>query len=127
LPYETFFASVPATHVAFFESLVPCHRTTKAIYAHGGLDPRISRFEDQPIGALVWGTADFPEAYAGHETIVYGHWDNAVVDANGWPQPCVRHRTIGIDTISHGVLTVCSLPDRRIIQSRRHVPRAVAV
>jgi serine/threonine protein phosphatase 1 len=121
LPYDAFFASMPKTHIAFFESLVPSHRTSEAIYVHGGLDPGIPRFEDQPAKTLVWGTADFQQRYDGHETIVYGHWNNAVMAANGWwPQPRIVNRTVGIDTISHGVLTAYGLPDGRIVQSRRY-------
>jgi hypothetical protein len=52
--------------------------------------------------------------------VVYGHWDNAVVDPSGWPQPLVIGDTIGIDTISHGVLTAIRMPDRRIFQSAKH-------
>jgi hypothetical protein len=35
-------------------------------------------------------------------------------------RPALRGRTIGLDTISHGVLTAIRLPDRRIFQSGRH-------
>ena len=120
LPYETFFSCVPKTHMAFFEGLVPYHRTIEAIYVHGGLNPRIHTIEEQPVDALVWGTSDFLAAYDGDATVVYGHWGNAVVDADGWPQPCIGKRTIGIDTSSHGVLTAFRLPDGRTFQSHRH-------
>jgi hypothetical protein len=79
------------------------------------------------MGAFVWGTDDFLDSYDGDEMVVYGHWGNAVVDADGWPWPCVGNRTIGIDTISHGVLTALRLPDGRIFQSRRHPIIRVAV
>jgi serine/threonine protein phosphatase 1 len=127
LPYDRFLSCVPKTHLAFFESLVPCYRTSEAMYVHGGLDPRIRRLEDQPVAALVWGTVDFPKAYDGYETIIYGHWDNAVVDSSGWPQPRIDNRTIGIDTISHGVLTAYGVPDGRIVQSRRFPTIGLAV
>jgi serine/threonine protein phosphatase 1 len=127
LPYDAFFSRVPRTHVAFFENLVPYHRTSEAIYVHGGLDPRIGTLEQQPVGAFVWGTDDFLDSYDGDEMVVYGHWGNAVVDAHGWPRPCVGNRTIGIDTISHGVLTALRLPDGKVFQSRRHPIIGVAV
>jgi serine/threonine protein phosphatase 1 len=120
LPYEAFFSCVPKAHVAFFESLVPYHRTSEAIYVHGGLDLRLGSLEQQPVNALVWGADDFPNSYAGEETVIYGHWDNALVDAHGWPWPRLSNRTIGIDTISHGVLTAFRLPRASIFQSRRH-------
>jgi hypothetical protein len=70
---------------------------------------------------------DFLKAYDGYETIIYGHWDNAAVDSYGWPQPRIDSRTIGIDTISHGVLTAYGVPDGRIVQSRRYPTVGVAV
>jgi hypothetical protein len=111
---------VPAAHLAFFESLLPSHRTPEAIFSHGGLDPRIRGLERQPPHTLIWGGPGFPDSYDGDDRVVYGHWDNAVTEADGWPKPCVGRRTIGIDTISHGVLTALRLPDVRLFQSRRH-------
>ena len=35
----------------------------------------------------------------------------------GWPAPTILGRTIGIDTISHGVLTAVRLPDMNVFQS----------
>jgi serine/threonine protein phosphatase 1 len=119
LPYHLFFSCVPNTHIAFFEALVPYHHTSEAIYAHGGLDPKIRRLEEQPDGALVWGTDDFLTSYDRDEMVVYGHWNNAIVGLDGWPRPYVGNRTIGIDTISHGVLTAFRLPDGKIFQSQR--------
>ena len=58
--------------------------------------------------------------YEGAEIVVYGHHNNATVTAGGLPQPAVLGRTIGIDTIAHGVLTAIRLPDRRLFQSARH-------
>ena len=49
--------------------------------------------------------------------MVYGHWNNATLDANGWPSPLILGNTIGIDTIGFGVLTAIRLPDRRVFQS----------
>jgi hypothetical protein len=60
----------------------------------------------------------------GDETLVYGHRNNAVIDADGWPQPARHGRAIGIDTIAHGVLTAIRLPDGHIVQSARGARRA---
>jgi hypothetical protein len=49
---------------------------------------------------------------------VYGHWHNADLDANDWPHPRRIGRTIGIDTIAHGVLTAIELPAGTVVQSR---------
>jgi hypothetical protein len=43
-----------------------------------------------------------------------------VLDDDGWPAPRIVGNTIGIDTISHGVLTAIRMPERRIFQSTRH-------
>jgi serine/threonine protein phosphatase 1 len=120
LPYDVFVGRVPADHIRFFEGLRPYCQTADCLCVHGGLDGRIADIRDQPRNALIWGVADFPNGYKGAEVVVYGHRDNAVLDANDWPVPMVVGRTIGIDTISHGVLTAIRLPDRRIYQSGRH-------
>lgn len=120
LPYEAFFDCVPADHRRFFEGLGLFHRTADCLCAHAGLDPRVARFEDQHRRSFVWGANGFPEEYAGDEVIVYGHRNNATVDARGWPNPTIAGATIGLDTISHGVLTAARLPDRRVFQSARH-------
>lgn len=120
LPYRLFFDVVPAAHIAFFEELVPCHRSSDVVCVHGGFNPRLGVLDEQPPGALVWGPDDFPESYNGIEMVVYGHKGRAVVGDDGWPQPRVWRRTIGIDTSSHGVLTALRLPEGRIVQARRY-------
>jgi len=126
LPYEAFFDSVPQEHLQFFEDLRLHHRTADCVCTHGGLDPAIARVEDQKREALIWGAGGFPIGYEGAETIVYGHWNNADLTAE-WPTPAIVGRTIGIDTISHGVLTALQLPDRRVFQSERYkAPRSSA-
>jgi hypothetical protein len=69
---------------------------------------------------LIRGGTGFPERYRGQDTIVYGHHNNAVLTRDGWPQPAITGGTIGIDTISHGVLTAVRMPGGDIIQSARH-------
>jgi serine/threonine protein phosphatase 1 len=120
LPYDLFFKKVPEAHLQFFESLVPFYQSSDCICVHGGLDQRIARMEDQPVDALIWGAHGFPDQYSGPNTVVYGHWNNADVDASGWPMPRIVGRTIGLDTIAHGVLTALRLPDGRLFQSARH-------
>jgi serine/threonine protein phosphatase 1 len=120
LPYEAFFDCVPRAHIEFFESLQPFHQNADCVCVHGGLDPRVTMFGEQTLDALIWGTRDFPGKYEGSATIVFGHWNNAEVDADGWPHPRRIGRTIGIDTIAHGVLTAVRMPDGTVIQSRRY-------
>jgi len=37
--------------------------------------------------------------------VVYGHWQNTVLNENGLPIPFRAGNTIGIDSIHHGVVT----------------------
>jgi hypothetical protein len=120
LPYELFFDAMPETHLRWFDALRPFHRTDDCFCSHGGLDPQVPDLSAQTRHALIWGGDGFPDRYAGRETIVYGHRNNAMLGADGWPLPRIIGRTIGIDTISHGVLTAVGLPDQRVFQSARY-------
>jgi len=126
LPYDLFLDAMPPEHLAFFKSLRPFHRTAEGVCVHGGLDPRVGAVEAQTREALIWGTATFLSDYTGPDIVLYGHWDNAQLDDTGWPRPAIGRASIGIDTISHGVLTAVRLPDRRVFQSDRFTwePRA---
>lgn len=119
LPYEAFFESVPPDHIQFFEGLRPYHQTVDCLCTHGRLDPRIAHVEDQSPHALIWGAGTFPDEYQGVDVVVYGHWNNAMLTDSGWPTPRIVGPTIGIDTISEGVLTAIRLPDRQLFQSAR--------
>ena len=120
LPYDLFFECVPQAHLDFFESLRLYYQGPDCVCSHAGLDPRVSVVEKQTRRALIWGARGFPEQYDGQETVVYGHWNNAELNADGWPLPAMINRTIGIDTITHGVLTAIRLPDQRLFQSARY-------
>jgi serine/threonine protein phosphatase 1 len=119
LPYEVFFECMPIAHIQFFESLRSYYQTPDCVCTHGGLDPSVSSVHEQTRHDLIWGAGGFPDEYDGPDTVVYGHRNNAVVNAEGWPLPAIVGRTIGIDTISHGVLTALRLPDGRVFQSAR--------
>jgi serine/threonine protein phosphatase 1 len=120
LPYEVFFDSMPEDHRRFFESLGLFHQTPDCACTHGGLDPSVARIEDQRRNDFIWGAGDFPDGYKGDTILVYGHRNNAAFTDDRQPTPRVVGRTIGIDTISHGVLTAIRLPDQRIFQSARY-------
>jgi Calcineurin-like phosphoesterase len=124
LPYEAFFDAMPPAHREFFTTLRDYRVTADALCVHGGLDVTVDDIERQNRNDLIWGTDGFPASYAGDVPVVYGHKNNAVVNADGWPEPAVSGRTIGIDTIAHGVLTAIRLPDRRVFQSRRYERRS---
>ena len=120
IPYEIFFDQVPSRHLGFLGSLKSHWRTPDAVCVHGGIDPRGGDPEEQDTEDLLWGTDAFPSQYHGRDLIVYGHSNNAIVNRSGWPEPNLFGRTIGIDTISHGVLTAIHLPEGRVFQSRRY-------
>ncbi len=122
LPYGAFFDALPPDHRAFFDQLQLSHRTGDCICTHAGLNPAVTRLADQTLESLVWGHKAFPYDYRGKRPVVYGHWNNAILNAEGWPRPKYACNTIGIDTISHGVLTAIRLPDGQVFQSARHAP-----
>ena len=127
LPYDAFFDRLPADHVEFFEGLQDYFRTDDGVFSHAGLDPAVSGWERQDREAFLWGGDDFPHEYDGDDVVVYGHHNNYVLDDSGWPLPSILGRTIGIDTISQGVLTAIRLPDRALFQSARHrMPKSAA-
>lgn len=120
LPYDAFFDAVPALHRAFLSGLAFCFESPDCICTHAGLDPSVERLAEQQPQSFVWGHTAFPDEYRGALPVVYGHWNNAELDATGWPHPKSIGNTIGIDTIAHRVLTAVRLPDRHVYQSRRH-------
>jgi serine/threonine protein phosphatase 1 len=120
LPYGAFFDAVPRAHIEFLAGLRVYHQTADCVCAHGGVDPRVAGIREQSREALIWGGDGFPGQYDGAERVVYGHRNNAQLNAAGWPAPAIAGRTIGVDTISHGVLTAIRLPDRRVFQSARY-------
>jgi serine/threonine protein phosphatase 1 len=127
LPYGLFFDAMPREHVQFFESLSLHHETDDCICAHAGVDPSIDSLEQQPARALIWGVGNFAASYIGSKHVVYGHRNNAALDAQGWPNPRIEGNTIGLDTISHGVLTAIRMPDRIVFQSGRYESYRVGV
>jgi Calcineurin-like phosphoesterase len=120
LPYELFFECVPKAHIQFFTTLRPYYQSEHCVCTHGGLDPAVPTIAAQTRHALIWGASGFPDRYEGPDIVVYGHRNNAVVNEDGWPLPAIVGPTIGIDTISHGVLTAIRMPERRLFQSARY-------
>ncbi len=87
LAYDQFFDLLPEPHRAFFAALVLGFESPDCICTHAGLDPRVSKLADQTPESLVWGNAAFPAEYRGETAVVYGHWNNAELDAHEWPRP----------------------------------------
>jgi serine/threonine protein phosphatase 1 len=121
LPYDRFFDAVPESHLAFFAALALYFEGPDCICTHAGLDPHADTMAEQSPSCFIWGHDAFPAEYRGVRPVVYGHCDNADIDPHGWPRPRLNDHAIGIDTISHGVLTAIRLTDRRVFQSGRHL------
>ena len=119
LPYDAFFDVLPASHREFLTSLVRYCETGDGICTHAGLHPSIADLDRQGR-VLTWGHAGFPDEYCGAAYVLYGHHNDPEIDQDGWPWPRRVGRTIGLDTISHGVLTAVALPGPEIVQSARY-------
>jgi serine/threonine protein phosphatase 1 len=119
LPYDLFFDAMPESHVEFLTGLELYHQNQDGVFVHAGLDVDVADLEQQSRFALLMGTAEFIERYAGPPVVVYGHRNNAVM-RDGWPHPRVTQWTIGIDSSKHGVLTAVRLPDGSVAQSARY-------
>jgi serine/threonine protein phosphatase 1 len=119
LPYGFFFRAIPKEHIEFFKGLRSFYQTPEAVYVHGGVNPEIDRVEDQEPEDLIWGNDDFPDRYRGHDMVIYGHVCKPEFDSKGWPNPRIKGKTWGLDTICQGVLTALRLPEKMIIQSDR--------
>jgi serine/threonine protein phosphatase 1 len=117
LPYQLFVDAMPETHRAFFAALQLYHETRDCLCVHAGVDPAVTDIATQPPRAMVWGVPTFPAEYAGERPIVYGHRNNARPGPDGWPVPMVVRKTIGIDSISCGILTAIRMPDLVVFQS----------
>lgn len=122
LPYDMFFEAMPAGHLQFYDTLRLSYDDPHGIYVHAGFDTRLP-LEAQTRDALLFGRNDggFPVSYRGERVVVYGHRNDAELDADGWPSPRMTDHTIGLDTSHHGVLSAVRLPDRRVFQSGRHI------
>jgi serine/threonine protein phosphatase 1 len=120
LPYDLFFDELPSAHVDLLEHLQPFWRTPDAVCVHGGVPLDDTPVEKADVRDLVWGCYGFPESYKGSDLVVYGHRNDCVMSADGWPAVRRGERTVGIDSIACGVLTAIRLPDFRVFQSSRH-------
>jgi serine/threonine protein phosphatase 1 len=116
LPYDLFFESIPGSHMKFFEEMKNYHETEIAIFTHAGVDPEIIELENMDDRKFKWGFEGFPEKYKGHKTVVYGHYSNKAIKANGMVKPYIIGNTVCIDTQSHGVLSAIQLPEKKLLQ-----------
>ena len=119
LPYDVFFDAMPDEHQRFVRQLAIAYGNDDCVCTHAGLDPAVPRLGDQTSDVCIWGHDAFPAEYVGTTTAVYGHWNAAVIDLDGWPHPRVTGNAVMLDTIAHGVLSAMRFPDRTVFQSRR--------
>ena len=123
LPYQVFFDTIPAAHLAFLEGLVTYVRTPDVVCVHGGARSGLA-VEEQSQHDLVWGPVSFPDDYKGPDLLVYGHRCDGLLDEAGRASPRLgpHGRTHGIDTIGRGVLTCLRFPDLRVFQGGAPTP-----
>ena len=93
--------------------------TADCLCSHGGLDPHVPLLQNQKGSAFLWGTGAFPEDLCGGSPVVYGHWNNAVLDERGWPQPCV------IAMEAPEPIPADGAQDRRFMMLALHVARRI--
>jgi len=127
LPYRRFFEAMPETHHAFLSGLALAHENTDCLCSHAGLDPEVAGVRGQTARALIWGHPSFPSEYTGESPVVYGHWNNAVTGAEGWPIPVIAGRTICVDTSKFGIVTAVRMPDWTLFQCDGTRTRTVAL
>jgi serine/threonine protein phosphatase 1 len=127
LPYRRFFDAMPEPHHAFFSGLALSHENADCVCSHAGLNPAIPGVRGQVAKSLIWGHPAFPSEYAGEIPAVYGHWNNAVAGAEGWPVPVITGPTICVDTSRFGVVTAVRMPDWTLFQSDGERTRAIAL
>lgn len=115
LPYQAFFAALPAAHARLLrEGLRRFVRTPDVLCVHAGVALGEDPLAD--LRALTWGEPDFPDAYRGSQRVVYGHRGDALPD--GRPRVGPRGTTWGIDTSPQGIVTALRFPDLALFQSQ---------
>lgn len=117
LPYAELFDRLPPDHLALLEDLVPYRRTGDVLCVHAGVLADVP-LADQDPHDLAWGVDGWPEGYAGGGPVVYGHWNDAVVEeGRGRPRVAAGGRTYGIDAVAQGLLLALRFPDLKVFQS----------
>lgn len=117
---QMFADAIPADQQDFLQNLQPYYRVGDTFFAHAALDPAGVAVEEQQTQTLIWGTEEFLRHDEGSEFVVYGQWNDGLLDQTGWPRPRLCRSSIGIDTITSGVLSAVIMPECRVIQSARN-------
>ena len=116
---QMFADAIPADQLDILQNLQLYYRVGDTFFAHAALDPAGVAVEEQQTQTLIWGTEEFLRHDEGSEFVVYGQWNDGLLDQTGWPRPRLRRSSIGIDTITSGVLSAVIVPECRVIQSAR--------
>jgi serine/threonine protein phosphatase 1 len=119
LSYDAFFQAVPEAHKNYIGQMVGYYRDGQTMFVHGGVSKNYTKVENEDGHVLRWGYSDFPDGYAGNDTIVYGHNSDRAILRDEGPFPGEKNNTICIDTVKYGVLTAISMPSRKVIQSNK--------
>jgi serine/threonine protein phosphatase 1 len=101
---------IPAEHLHFFQTLLPCYETEEHIFVHAGLKPGLSPGE-QPVHNLLWVRQEFIDSdYDFGKRVIFGHTPLS--------HPLISPNKIGIDTgaVYGGKLTCVELPAVKIYQ-----------
>jgi serine/threonine protein phosphatase 1 len=110
LPYDALVQSMPLEHLKFFDRLLPYGRTQDVVCVHAGISEEYTDVECETEQTLVWGQNGWWQTYSGHDTIVYGHWNNAD-RTSGIAKPFARNGTYGIDCVASNELIAVRFPD----------------
>lgn len=105
-------SQIPASHLAFFRSLVPYYETPEYLFVHAGIRPMVPLAQQDPED-LVWIRDEFFRFVGRFERpVVFGHTPLREV--------MMRPDRIGIDTgcVYGGKLTCLLLPSRDLVQVR---------
>jgi serine/threonine protein phosphatase 1 len=97
-------ATIPPSHLLFFQSLLPYYETADYIFVHAGLIPGLS-LSEQTVHDLLWVRREFINSdYDFGKLVIFGH--------TPFISPLIRSNKIGIDTgaFSGGSLTCVELP-----------------
>jgi serine/threonine protein phosphatase 1 len=97
-------ATIPSSHLLFFQSLLPYYETEEYIFVHAGLMPG-SNLDRQTVHDLLWVRREFIFSdYDFGKRVIFGH--------TPFRAPLIEPNKIGIDTgaFSGGKLTCVELP-----------------
>ena len=121
LPYDMFLDELPESHLAFLTELVPYHRVDETVFVHAGVDPSAGPVEEQDVRTLAWGQTNSLNGTAEAISSSTGTGTTPSLIVTDGQHRGFQKTPSASTPYSHGTLTAVELPQRRIVQSRRHV------